>query len=320
MDILLCALALLSGVIGAGFASGREILRFFSHPAAVLSAVLTLFFFFVLLPERMERFGVQSLSALCAKRFGKKLGMVCTVLFVLLGMVTGGAMLSACAELTALILPVHHAYAFGMVFSLIFGFLLAARGIPGLAFIGAALLAVLPVLLVRLLFLPAGEAVFSPGFPLHALTDGMIYGALNAAMLAGALPLLLTLSKPKRKKSVLLFCLLFGVLLALGSAVCRRHRSLIAMQPLPFVFLSRALSGGYLLTALCLYGSALSTFCAMLCAVSRLLPFKKTLSLCAGTSGMLLFALWGFGAIVQSAYPIAGAICAALLLLLCLPG
>lgn len=320
MDIFLCALALLSGVIGAGFASGREILRFFSHPAAVVSAVLTLFLLFVLLPERMERFGVQSLSALCKKRFGKKLGMVCTALFVMLEMVTGGAMLSACAELTALILPVHHAYALGMIFSLFFGFVLAARGIPGLALVGAALLVILPILFVRLLLLPAGEASFPPSFSLHALIDGMLYGALNAAMLAGALPLLLKLSKSRQRLSVLLFCLLFGVLLLLGSAVCRLHRSLIAMQPLPFVFLSRTLDGGYLLTALCLYGSALSTFCAMLCAVSQLLPFQKTLSLSIGTVGMLLFALCGFGTIVQSAYPIAGALCAALLLLLCLPG
>ena len=35
MDILCCALALLGGVIGAGFASGREIVRFFAAHGAM---------------------------------------------------------------------------------------------------------------------------------------------------------------------------------------------------------------------------------------------------------------------------------------------
>ena len=51
MDILCCALALLGGVIGAGFASGREIVRFFAAHGAMgfiavtfaLAALLALF-------------------------------------------------------------------------------------------------------------------------------------------------------------------------------------------------------------------------------------------------------------------------------------
>ena len=141
-------------------------------------------------------------------------------------------------------------------------------------------------------------------------------------MLAGELPMLLSLSREKQKRSVALFCLLFGAMLLLGVSVCRRHTQSILLQPLPFVWLSRSLgAGGYRLIALCLYAAALSTLCATLCAAVRLLlpAGRRALRLGLACLFSLLFARLGFGRIVQSAYPILGAVCAALLLLLCLP-
>ena len=74
MDILLCALALLSGVIGAGFASGREIVRFFAchgwaSGLAVLGALAALAVLFLRLCSQMARAGVSSLPALCRLRW-----------------------------------------------------------------------------------------------------------------------------------------------------------------------------------------------------------------------------------------------------------
>ena len=64
MQIVSCALALLAGVVGAGFASGREVSRFFAGhgkaaPAAVLLASGSLLFFFLRLCEKMERLGAK---------------------------------------------------------------------------------------------------------------------------------------------------------------------------------------------------------------------------------------------------------------------
>ncbi len=329
MDILASALALLSGVIGAGFASGREIERFFAGQgamsgAAVLCALLTLHALFTRLPAQMERAGVSTLRELCRVRFGAGMGRVTAALFFLLSSITGGAMLAACAELAALLLPIHHAYALGMAGTLLLGVFLACFGISGLAAVGAGLCALLPLLLLRLLAIPVGEACFLPAMtadlPVRAAVDGAVYGALNAAMLVGATPLLLTLGREKRRRASLLFCALFGVLLMLGTAVCRQHRQAIAMQPLPFVFLSRSLgAGGYALVALCMYAAALSTLCAMLCALVRLLPLPRAGSMAVCAASCLAFALLGFGRIVQSAYPVLGVLCAALMLLLCLP-
>ena len=132
----------------------------------------------------------------------------------------------------------------------------------------------------------------------------------------------LPLSARRRLACAALVVLLFGGMLTLGMLVCQRQMQSVLMQPLPFVWLSRSLgAGGYLLVALCLYAAALSTLCAMLCAMTNLLPrflaryARLTISalLCAA------LALMGFGRIVQSGYPILGALCAALLVLLVLP-
>ncbi|MFR2019305.1 MAG: hypothetical protein ACLS6G_01735 [Christensenellales bacterium] len=230
---------------------------------------------FLCLAERLSAAGQTGLPGLCASRFGARVGGVCTALFFLLSAVTGGAMLAACAELSALVWPIRPAYAAGFFITLPLAVWLAARGARGLAAVGGALCALTPVLLVRLLCLPEGEACFFPAGPpdrvLRAALDGALYAALNAAMMAGALPTLLALSARKRRACVALLVLLFGLLLTLGMLVCQRHLQSVAMQPLPFVWLSRRLgSGGYLLVALCLYAAALSTLCAMLCAMANL--------------------------------------------------
>lgn len=320
--VLPVALALLSGVIGAGFASGREIVRFFAMHgaaagAAIACALLFMCLFFLRLPAQLDRSGCETLSGLCLLHFGKRLGKLCSMLFFLLFAVTGGAMLAACAELGALSLNIPHAYGLSMALSLLLGALLTARGIPGLALPGAALSLLLPLLLLRLLMLPAGEACFlpamTPDMPVHAVLDGAVYGALSAAQLAGMLPLLRTLDRSMRRRAALVFSALFGALLLLGVLVCRRHFAAVFHQPLPFVYLSRRLGpGGYLLVAACLYTAALSTLCAMLAGM-RALPLPLASLVC------LLFALLGFGNLVSSAYPVLGALCAALLFLLCLP-
>lgn len=320
--VLPVALALLSGVIGAGFASGREIVRFFAmhgaaSGAAIACALLSLCLFFLRLPAQLDRSGCETLSGLCLLHFGKRLGRLCSLLFFLLFSVTGGAMLAACAELGALTLNIPHAYGLSMAFSLLLSVVLAARGIQGLALPGAALCLFLPLLLFRLLALPAGEACFlpamTPDMPVRAVLDGTIYGALSAAQLAGMLPLLRMPDRVLRRRAVLVFAALFGALLVLGVLVCHRHFASILHQPLPFVFLSRRLGpSGYLLVAACLYAAALSTLCAMLSGM-------RALSLPLSSLFCLLFALLGFGDLISSAYPVLGALCAALLFLLCLP-
>lgn len=326
MDVVICALALLSGMIGAGFASGREILRFFaSHGAASSAAVLFacggLYVLFLRLCRQMERCGAPSAGALCRARFGASFGRFSLFLFFLLSAITGGAMLAACAELAALVLPLRRAWGLGLAVSLLAGAAMALRGAGGLAAPGGALCLLLPVMFARLAALPPGESCFlpamTPDIPVRAAADGLCYAALNAAMLLGALPMLMQMPAPRRVLAVRLFCLLFGLLLMAGAAVCLRHMPAVIRQPLPFVALGRRLGGGYLLLAACMYTAALSTLCAMLCAMMRMLPLPRAASLAVSCCVCLAPACVGFAPMVERVYPVLGAVCAGLLGLLC---
>ncbi|MBR5302000.1 MAG: hypothetical protein IKU38_04120 [Clostridia bacterium] len=327
MTAVSIALALLGSVIGAGFASGREILRFFAGhgrmaPAAIACALAMLAALFFRLPAQMHAYGAPTLAQLCRLRLGRRFGTFCGALFMLLCAITGAAMLAACAELGALLLPFAHAYAFSMAFSLLLALALAFGGAAGLAAPGAALVLLLPLLLMRLLALPAGEACFlpamTPDLPVRAIAEGTAYGALSAAQLAGMLALLTAYPKKTRQQAVLLFVLLFGGMLSLGTAVCRRHLPAIIHQPLPFVYLSRPLgAAGYTLVALCLYAAALSTLCAMLRALMPQRP--HACHACPPALCCLIPSLLGFDQLIAHGYPLLGALCAGLLLVLCLP-
>ena len=322
MKTFFSALALLSGVIGAGFASGREIAHFFADygkaaPIAACSACLTLLLLFGRLPAQMTRFHAKTLPAYCRLRFGQRFGRLCAGLFALLCAMAGGAMLAACAEIAALTLHIHGAYALGLIASLLLSMALCRRALAGLALPGALLCALLPVLLLSMLRLPAGEASFLPlKNPLKAAASGVCYAALNAAMLSGALALLPRDHKA-RMRVLLLFLLLFTALLALGVLVLLRHRQAAYHQPLPFVYLSGQLGKrGYLLCAGSLYFAALSTLCAMLASLRHLWGCGVLLPALT----CLLFACIGFGDLVSRGYPMLGMLCAGLMALLCLPG
>ena len=321
------AFALLGGVIGAGFASGREILRFFAGHgrmagAAIVCALLVLFALFIRLPAQMETSGAGSLVQLCRIRLGRRFGLFCGGLFMLLCAVTGAAMLAACAELGALLLPLRHAYAVSMVLSLLTALAFAFFGLSGVALPGVLLACLLPVLLARLLALPAGEACFlpamTPDLPVRAIADGAAYGALSAAQLAGMLAQLASQPRKNRLQAAALFTLLFGGMLALGTAVCRRHMPAVVHQALPFVHLSRSLgASGYRLVALCMYAAALSTLCAMLRA---LMPGAPSIRRALDAAVLcLMISLFGFDMLIARGYPLLGALCAGLLLVLCLP-
>ena len=277
---------------------------------------------FLRLSSQMQAYGAPSLMHLCRIRLGSRFGFFCGILFALLYTLTGAAMLAACAELGALTLPIRHAYALSMGVSLLLAAFSVLLGISGLALPGAALALLLPLLLLRLWALPVGEACFlpamTPDLPIRAMTDGTTYGALAATQTAALLPPLAAYPRKKRLRALLLFTLLFGSMLALGIAVCRRHLPAVVHQPLPFVYLSRSLgASGYCLVTLCMYAAALSTLCAMLRALTP--PQSGIQGALLAAVCCLLLSQVGFDALIAHGYPLLGALCTGLLLVLCLP-
>ena len=332
MDILCCALALLGSVVGAGFASGREIVRFFAaHGAmgfvAVAFSLAALAALFLCLAERLSAAGQTGLPGLCASRFGARVGGVCTALFFLLSAVTGGAMLAACAELSALVWPIRPAYAAGFFITLPLAVWLAAHGARGLAAVGGALLradarsARPPSVSAggRGLLFPGGAA--RPGAPRRAGRGALCraerrHDGGRAADAAGAFraktPRLRRAARPALRSAA-----------DAGDARLPKAPSERRDAAAPLRLAQPPASGR---AAICSSPSAcmpaaLSTLCAMLCAMANLLPRGLKTGVRLILSALLCAALArvGFGRIVQSGYPILGALCAALLLLLALP-
>ena len=68
-----------------------------------------------------------------------------------------------------------------------------------------------------------------------------------------------------------------------------------------------------------MYAAALSTLCALLAALVHMLPPGRSAPWLAAAL-CLFFSRFGFTALVERGYPVLGALCAALLVLLCVPG
>ena len=107
---------LLGAIVGAGFASGREIASFFAqhHPwgyaGSILAAVSIVWLVDTKLPASWRNHWPE---------------WACKVLIVLMLLATGGAMLSGAGEISSMLLPLKHAYWIGSVFTLMVAWLMA---------------------------------------------------------------------------------------------------------------------------------------------------------------------------------------------------
>lgn len=287
---------LAGAVVGAGLASGREIASFFtSHGAwswaGILLAVGSLIF---LADVWLPRSWRQSWP-----------GEVWHCLLSAMLIATGGAMLSGAGEVAALVLPLRHAQAIGMICTLALAWLLARRTTAGLAWVSRGMLVVLAVIICLGLFLPPIEAVRVPdGGGILALLQGLTYGGFNAAL---QVPILMqaTCDDAVRRRSIWRAGGITLLLLVLGNIVLMRHPALLA-EPLPFL---RMLAGlgktGYWLCAVSLYLAILSTLTACLRGLQG-----TWLPLC----GVIAVSLLGFSGVVARVYPILGGGCCLMLL------
>ncbi len=287
---------LVGAVVGAGLASGREIASFFtSHGAwswaGILLAVGSLIF---LADAQLPQSWQQTWP-----------GKVWHCLLSAMLIATGGAMLSGAGEVAALVLPLRHAQAIGMISTLALAWLLARRTMAGLAWVSRGMLAVLAVMICLGLFLPPMEAVrVSNASGTSALLQGLTYGGFNAAL---QVPILMQApsSDAIRRRSIRLAGGVTLLLLVLGNIVLMRHTALLE-EALPFLRMLAALGkAGYWLCAVSLYLAILSTLTACLRGLQG-----TWLPLC----GVIAVSLLGFSGVVARVYPILGGGCCLMLL------
>lgn len=301
------AWTMVGAVIGAGFASGREIASFFSRwgwwsLAAIAAAVGILI---RICRDAMER-PCPPLS--WREKWPEKLwqGM-----FLALLIVTGGAMTAAAGEIAALTLPIRGAYWLGMLVSLVLAQILCEKTTTGLTRISQALTACLILIMMMGLFLPPMRGVALKGtqgwqaLP-QSLWHGLCYGGFNGALAVPVLTQMRThMQHEQHRRAVWLGCGILAALLLLGNAVMLRHPALMG-EVLPMIrLLERFGRTGYMMGALALWLSAMSTLMACLAGM-RGRGWWPALA-------MAVVAMLGFSAAVERLYPLLGGGCAALL-------
>lgn len=320
------ALGICATIIGAGFASGREIVTFFSQfglagwlgvPAAGACVAWIVY----LLLSLAQRTQADSLPVLYGRLLNRSCGRAMHLLYAALCLMSAAAMLSASGELCALTLPLREARALGVVMTLALALWMSGCGLRALCAAGAALL---PAMLA--FFLLAGRGAVHSRSTVRlqdlalALPMGVLYASFNGALCAGSVVLAARRRVRPLPCALAAGCMMTAVLAAGQGAMLRAGEALRALT-LPAVALAARQWGaaGFYVSACCLYLAVLTTLVGMLLSLraqaAQLLPNQPALCLLLPALGALLLSVCGFEGLVSVAYPLLGWLC-----LLTLPG
>lgn len=324
------AFAICAAIIGAGFASGREIVSFFAcfgaasflGAAAASAGVGALVYAVMLLSARTQ-------SSSFAHIYGALMGKPCedavSVLHSLLCLITASAMLAAGAELGTLTFPVRHSQLLGFLLTLLAALAAVLSGFRTLSSMGALLI---PLTFLYFFAMAAGcdyPIEFAADGILPAIPMGLIYAAFNGALAGGAVCAAgLGGASPARTA-----CLTGGImflLLSCADLAMLRAGDIVRQMSMPSVVLAANWGVfGYYASISVMWLAILTTLIAMLhtlvsqvtCAGIRRLP-----AVCISLFGAALFSVCGFSSLVSAVYPLLGWVCgfALVALMLFLPG
>ncbi len=318
------AAAILASAAGSGFASGREIVLFFTQtgPAAwagVAFAGLVFGLLVSLIAKYAANTGANSLPGLCRRLLGRRWAdLACGMHALLLGM-GFVVMLCAAGEAAALALPVDHGFAWGAALAVLAAVAVNAarrRALPllGLMAVAAGLLLYAGLALdgrpVRVYLRGDMSLALWSSLP-AALLLALAYGAMNAGLCA---PAAARWGRGEQRPAALgAICgAALSALLACANAAIVRGGGALLAQALPTVILSArwgivgfwcCVGFGYL--------CALSTLTAILGGLIDLMRHARGPALIALASAALLCATLGIPRAVPTVYPAVGWLCAA---------
>lgn len=309
--------AICAAIIGAGFASGREIVSFFScfgvasylGVLAASAGVGALVYAVMLLARRTQAETFPDL-------YGKLMGQPCKdalyMLHGLLCLIAASAMLSAGAELGALTFPVRHSYALGFMLTLCAGIAAVCSGFRALSRMGALLIPLTAVYFITMALKGTHTPSLSPDGLLPTLPMGLIYASFNGALAGGAICLAGQNPSSPARTAFLTGTLMFFLLSCANWAMLRAGES-VRQMALPSVALTAKWGVfGYYASIVVLWLAILTTLCAMLHSLQVQLTsirLGKAASLIISAGAASLLAVCGFQALVDTVYPLLGWIC-----------
>ncbi len=296
-------LCLTGAMVGAGFASGREVMAFFSRYGGFSWALCALVGAETgLLTERILR------------RDREQTGLAVTWLLMLLYLFLAGGMTAASGALWALTVPLHAARTLGGGATLLLCVTVSRYPLKIMGKLGWGLGILLLTAVILCYLIPSQAAETEQARQtdfIPAVLRALGYGCMNVTLSRGILNDLREHGTKKQKKRIALASgLTAGGLLMMENGVLLRHLPDLQDAAMPMVMLLRGFGkAGYILSAALLYISVVTTLIAVCGGVRALLPRDTE-------KGMILFglsvccvALLGFEGIVDRWYPILGWLC-----------
>lgn len=317
-------MACVGAVIGAGFASGREIVTFFTR-YDVHSWWLIM----------LSVGSIMCLSALCMRRAAER-GVTCwcglygnrpawvrhgaQLCAMLLMAITGGAMVSASGHMIELLWPSSWAYPIGAVGSLVLAWIIGHGSLKPLSWISGTLTALFLAAIVAVLANdPARQAVQllpPPNFAelLWAAVRAVAYAAMNLTLAIGVVCRCAKRSKRGICRLAATFGLLLMALLFVSNYLYAKHPELLG-ESFPIVrLLSLFGREGFVVSVVMMYLAIFTTLVAIVYAMRSAVeervkePFVRVL--CTLGPPLAISGV-GFAGIVDGLYAPAGLICLA---------
>ena len=293
-EIIPCAAA---AMVGAGFASGREIMQFFSRYGSFSWALVLL---------------ASGITALMIRRILARNGTQTAAgkgLLIVFSLAVGGGMTAAAGELWALTVPLPYARTAGRLITLMVCLRLADGSLRGMVWLGKILLPLLLAVLILCLRVPGASQrkAVTMWESIRAIIGVAGYCGLNGMTAAGVL-CGGAVSTTDRNRISLGIGLLAALLLGLGNAALLSHAAELGDAPLPAVILLRTYGKtGYYLAAAVLYLAASTTLIAVLRSLLTLTaPYLHRQRKALIWLAVLAVSLLGFQDIVGTAYPALG--------------
>lgn len=329
VGILQVAATFIGTVVGAGFASGREIIQFFTqyHSFGTIGAILSGVFMTWIGTKMMvyaKRLDAYSFNELLAALFGERIGTVIQALlfFIVLGMT--GVMLAGAGAVFGEQLG--WSRQFGIVLALLIGILFLVRGVRGLLFVN---MLVVPLLVSFVLITfwtnKAGAQFFPESGHIHWLFSAFNYSAFN---LSTALVVLVPMAKEFKDEQVIRLGGILGgcglAMILLMSHLMMLGKSDISLFELPMAEMVRPLGTVMHAAFICvIFGEILTTFVGNIFGLTRQLhnvfPTLFTIRFAMLSLIICTFFIgqFGYASLISTLYPLYGALCAVVFIYMC---
>ena len=315
------ALMFVGAVIGAGFASGREIFSFFSRYGfwswgmILLSAGTTAGLCWLCL----RCAGIKSRCNWCEMycQCSPLARMAAEGCILLLQIIMGGSMISAAGHIATLALPISAAYPAGMMVTIALALWLGCVGMKPVTVLGSLLAFLFVGAVVSVLIFDAGDVravsvtSASTGTILIGGIRAIAYAALNLAISIGMVCRCADGSCKVSNRSAVLFGFLMASLLMVSNYLYLRHPELVNVTFPMVALLSRFGSAGHWMSLMVMYLAILTTLTAGLFALRTGLETKVSVETAWMLSIFLPLAvsITGFENIVDRWYAPAGLLC-----------